>query len=102
MKKPFAVLTARTDLPGRGLFASLYAAPLVLPPLLTAMAWDNLLPREWLDGPEGMGRWSTALQAAGISTRFSGRGPRRPQYVPHADPKTATRFRSARMCSSSE
>jgi iron(III) transport system permease protein len=63
---PFAVLTARTDLPGRGLFTAFYAAPLVLPPLLTAMAWDNLLPRNWLEGPEAMGRWSTALQAAAL------------------------------------
>ena len=63
---PFAVLTARTDLPGRGFFSALYAAPLVLPPLLTAMAWDNLLPRSWLEGPAGLGRWGTALQAAAL------------------------------------
>jgi iron(III) transport system permease protein len=63
---PYAVLTARTDLPGGRLFRALYAAPLVLPPLLMAMAWDNLLPYGWLEGPEGMGRWSTALQAGAL------------------------------------
>jgi iron(III) transport system permease protein len=63
---PFAVFTARTDLPGRGLFTALYAAPLVLPPLLTAMAWDNLLPYSWLEGPPALGRWSTVFQAAAL------------------------------------
>jgi iron(III) transport system permease protein len=63
---PFAVFTARTDLPGRGLFSAVYAAPLVLPPLLTAMAWDNLLPYSWLEGPSALGRWSTVLQAAAL------------------------------------
>lgn len=63
---PFAVLTARTDLPGRGLFSSLYAAPLVLPPLLTAMAWDSLLPRGWVEGAGGLGRLGTALQGGAL------------------------------------
>ena len=63
---PFAVLTARTDLPGRSLFGALYAAPLVLPPLLSTMAWDNLLPYAWIEGPAALGRWSTALQGAAI------------------------------------
>jgi len=64
---PFALLTARTDLPGRRFFAALYAAPLVLPPLLMAMAWRRLL------APEGGGPpllpetpgWKAA-QAAGL------------------------------------
>jgi iron(III) transport system permease protein len=63
---PFALFTARTDLPGRGLFTALYAAPLVLPPLLGAMAWDNLLPYSWIEGPESLGRWGTVLQAAAL------------------------------------
>ncbi len=63
---PYAVFMARTDLPGARLFEALYAAPLVLPPLLSAMAWDNLLPYSWLEGPEGLGRWSTAFQAAAL------------------------------------
>src|SRR5688572_12657483 len=57
---PFAVFTARTDLPGRRLLGALYAAPLVLPPLLSTMAWDNLLPYSWIEGPAFLGRWSTA------------------------------------------
>jgi len=61
---PFAIWTARTDLPGRGLLSALYAAPLVLPPLLVAMAWDTILPRSWVDGPSALGPAGTALQAA--------------------------------------
>jgi iron(III) transport system permease protein len=63
---PYAVFTARTDLPGRRLLAVLYAAPLVLPPLLLAMAWDNVLPQSWREGPAGLGRWGTALHAAAL------------------------------------
>jgi iron(III) transport system permease protein len=63
---PFALWTARTDLPGRRLLGALYAAPLVLPPLLTAMAWDSVLPRPWVSGPSGLGRAGTAFQAAGL------------------------------------
>jgi iron(III) transport system permease protein len=63
---PYAVFMSRTDLPGRRVFETLYAAPLVLPPLLSAMAWDNLLPYSWLEGPEALGRWSTAFQAAAL------------------------------------
>jgi iron(III) transport system permease protein len=39
---PYALLLARTDAPLRGLLGSLYAAPLVLPPLLVAFAWTFL------------------------------------------------------------
>ena len=63
---PYAILTARTDLPGRGFFAALYGAPLVLPPLLTAMAWDTILPRSFLEGSAALGRWSTAFQAGAL------------------------------------
>jgi len=63
---PYAILTARTDLAGRGLFGALYAAPLVLPPLLTAMAWDTVLPRSWVDGPSALGPMGTALQAGAL------------------------------------
>ncbi len=63
---PYALLTARTALPGRRFFGSIYAAPLVLPPLLTAMAWDNLLPLGWIEGSGSLGRTGTALQAAAL------------------------------------
>jgi iron(III) transport system permease protein len=63
---PFALLTARTDLPGRRLLATLYAAPLAIPPLLAAMAWDGILPREMLTGPGSGGRSGTALRAAAL------------------------------------
>jgi iron(III) transport system permease protein len=63
---PFAVWTARTDLPGRRFFAAFYAAPLVLPPLLSAMAWDTVLPRTWVDAPSALGPAGTAIQAAAL------------------------------------
>lgn len=63
---PYALLTARTEIPGRTLFSALYGAPLVLPPLLTAMAWDRLLPQGWLEGPAALGPWSTVVQAAAL------------------------------------
>jgi len=63
---PFAVLTARTDVPGRGFFSAFYAAPLVLPPLLTAMAWDAVLPAEWRQTPGALGALGPALQASAL------------------------------------
>jgi iron(III) transport system permease protein len=36
---PYALVVARTDAPLRGLLGGLYPAPLVLPPLLVAIAW---------------------------------------------------------------
>lgn len=39
---PFALLVSRTDAPLRGLLGALYGVPLVLPPLLVALAWTYL------------------------------------------------------------
>ncbi len=37
---PYALLSARTDVPGRRFLAGAYLVPLVLPPLLVAVAWN--------------------------------------------------------------
>jgi iron(III) transport system permease protein len=39
---PLAWLTARSDLPGRGLWVPLLAVPYVIPPYVAAVAWINL------------------------------------------------------------
>lgn len=39
---PYAYLTSRTDLPGRRLFSGLYVLPIIVPPLLAAIAWAQL------------------------------------------------------------
>jgi iron(III) transport system permease protein len=39
---PYAFLTSRTDLPGRRLFSSLYILPIIVPPLIAAIAWAQL------------------------------------------------------------
>jgi len=36
---PYALLVTRTDIPLRGFFTAIYLVPLVLPPLLTGLAW---------------------------------------------------------------
>lgn len=41
---PFGFLVTRTDLPLRGLLATLAAVPILLPPLLHAIAWTDLVP----------------------------------------------------------
>jgi iron(III) transport system permease protein len=65
---PFALLIARTDAPGRGLLGSLYAAPLVLPPLLVAFAWTFLPgfqppPKTVADEPSSWGGAIAAVRA---------------------------------------
>jgi iron(III) transport system permease protein len=62
---PFALLTARTRLPGGRLLSALYAAPLVLPPLLSAIAFDSLLAGSWRPGA-GPGRLGTAAAASAL------------------------------------
>jgi iron(III) transport system permease protein len=41
---PHVLLTERTDLPGGGILASLGVVPLLVPPILVAFAWLDLLP----------------------------------------------------------
>jgi iron(III) transport system permease protein len=65
---PFALLVARTDAPWRRLLGSVYAAPLVLPPLLVAFAWTFLPwfeppPKTVADEPSAWGGVAAALRA---------------------------------------
>jgi iron(III) transport system permease protein len=65
---PFALLVTRTDAPLRGLLSSVYAAPLVLPPLLVAFAWTFLPgfappPKMVADEPSAWGGVVAALRA---------------------------------------
>ena len=68
---PYAYLIARTNLPARGFFRSIYLVPLVLPPLLTGMAWSFIPAFEpgKLTGNEGNVSWGGVLaivRAAGL------------------------------------
>lgn len=65
---PYALLLARTDAPLRGPLGALYAAPLVLPPLLVAFAWTFLPgfsppPKFVADDPEAWGGAASAVRA---------------------------------------
>jgi len=65
---PYALLLARTDAPLRGILGSLYAAPLVLPPLLVAFAWTFLPgfappPKFVADDPAAWGGAAAAFRA---------------------------------------
>jgi iron(III) transport system permease protein len=48
---PYAFLTSRTDMPFRQTFVSLYLLPIILPPLLAAIAWTQIALDlgKWLD-----------------------------------------------------
>jgi len=65
---PYALLIARTDAPFRGFLGSLYAAPMVLPPLLVAFAWTFLPgfappPKLVADDPASWGGVAAGLRA---------------------------------------
>ena len=65
---PYALLLARTDAPLRGILGALYAAPLVLPPLLVAFAWTFLPgfappPKFVADDPADWGGVASAVRA---------------------------------------
>jgi iron(III) transport system permease protein len=65
---PYALLVARTDVPGRGLLGVLHVAPLVMPPLLVAFAWTFLPgfeppPKTVADTPSAWGGLAAALRA---------------------------------------
>lgn len=71
---PYALLVARTDTPCRTLLGAVYAAPLVLPPLLVAIAWTMLsggekrsmaVPEHWTQGAVAVLR-AAALFALGL------------------------------------
>jgi iron(III) transport system permease protein len=66
---PYALLVGRTDAPLRGLLGSFYAAPLVLPPLLVAIAWTFLPgfgppPQTEAREPSAFGAAFSALRSA--------------------------------------
>jgi len=65
---PYALLLARTDAPLSGVLGALYAAPLVLPPLLVAFAWTFLPgfappPKFVADDPAAWGGVASGLRA---------------------------------------
>ncbi len=65
---PYALLIARTDAPLLGILGSLYAAPMVLPPLLVAFAWTFLPgfappPKLVADDPASWGGVAAGLRA---------------------------------------
>ncbi len=63
---PYALLIARTDVPARGLFATLFAAPLVLPPLLVAVSWTLLFgaPGSLVHSDDSFGQGAIAILRA--------------------------------------
>jgi iron(III) transport system permease protein len=57
------ILLARTDLPGRRLFAVLFTVPLALPPYITAVSWFDILGRQGLlsrFAGEAAAEWTSA------------------------------------------
>jgi iron(III) transport system permease protein len=68
---PYALLTARTDVAGRRLLSAVYATPLLLPPLLVALAWTMAVPPSKPVGPDQGGFWDApvaVLRAAAVFT----------------------------------
>ena len=68
---PYALLVARTDVPGRGVLGAVYAAPLVLPPLLVSVAWMFIpgfepAAKTQADEPSAWGGVTAALRAAAL------------------------------------
>jgi iron(III) transport system permease protein len=61
------ILLARTDLPGRRLFAVLFTVPVALPPYITAVAWFDVLGRRGL-----LSRFATEAAAEWTSAQLFG------------------------------
>ena len=70
---PYALLTSRTDVPGRKFLSAAYLVPLVLPPLLVAVAWNYvpfLEPPPITQAPEPS-PWGGAIAALRASVLFA-------------------------------
>ncbi len=70
---PYALLTARTDVPWRGFLSGAYLVPLVLPPVLVAVAWNYvpfLEPPPITVAPEPS-QWGGAVAALRAATLFA-------------------------------
>ncbi len=60
---PLGVILARTDLPLRGLLATLFIVPLVVPPYVSAVAWFHILGRDGILAQltfPALGEWTSA------------------------------------------